>query len=429
MLQNYLKKNNSWVLSVVAGLAAFGTYSCMYAYRKSFAAGTYSGMHLWGLDYKVVLVIAQVFGYMLSKFVGIRVVSGINLKYRLIAIISFMAWAWLALLGFALVPPPYNVVFLFINGLPLGMIWGLVFSFLEGRKSTELMAAIMASSLVFASGFVKSVGRTLLQDFHMNEFWMPFFTGLLFALPMCLFLYLLSQLPEPNEEDIKLRTKRVAMTNKERHEVVRNYWPGLVCIVSAYLLLTIVRDLRDNFEVEIWSSLGFAKQPSIFTQIDFPVALFILAILASLILVKNNMKAFILLHHILLIGLSIAGIAAILFLNSLISPVVFMSLAALGLYLAYVPCNSIFFERMISAFKINGNVGFVMYIADATGYLGSVGILLYKQFTAAHISWLQFFIYGLLTIWITGSLFVLLSLRYFTKKREKYNSLNIISTI
>ena len=55
------------------------------------------------------------------------------------SIIGFILFAHLALLLFWLVPQPWNIPFLFLNGLPLGMVWGLVFSFLEGRKTTELL--------------------------------------------------------------------------------------------------------------------------------------------------------------------------------------------------------------------------------------------------------------------------------------------------
>ncbi|MFX8554498.1 DUF5690 family protein, partial [Acinetobacter baumannii] len=68
--------------------------------------------------------------------------------------------AWLTLFCFAVVPVPYNFIFMFLNGLPLGMIWGLVFSYLEGRTFTDLMGAILATSFIFASGFAKFVGKT-----------------------------------------------------------------------------------------------------------------------------------------------------------------------------------------------------------------------------------------------------------------------------
>jgi hypothetical protein len=47
----------------------------------------------------------------------------------------------IALLLFGFVPRPWNAVCLFLNGLPLGMVFGLVLGFLEGRQLTEALAA------------------------------------------------------------------------------------------------------------------------------------------------------------------------------------------------------------------------------------------------------------------------------------------------
>ncbi len=424
MLKEALKKNDGWLLSLVAGLAAFGTYTCMYAFRKAFAVGTYGGHAFLGVDYKILLVIAQVLGYTASKFYGIKFVSGISPKQRTGSILLLIGLSWLALLGFAIVPAPINILFLFLNGAPLGMIWGLVFGFLEGRRNTELMAAIMASSIVFASGFVKTVGRMLLINGHTSEFWMPFLTGLIFVLPLCLFVWLLNCVPPPNAADIAQRSERRPMTNKDRMDFVRSYWPGLLLIVATYLLLTVARDIRDNFEVEIWTSLGFGKQPAIFTQIDLPVALGVLLIMAMLIKVKDNIKAFTYIHYIIFIGCLTVLVATTLFLSHMLSPVLWMSLSAFGLYLAYVPYNSIYFERMIATFRITGNVGFVMYIADAMGYLGSVSVLLYKQFGTTNVSWLSFFSLALLLVSSVGLVGVSGSLAYFLKRHK--NSISIL---
>jgi hypothetical protein len=65
---------------------------------------------------------------------------------------------------FAFMPKPYNVFFLFLNGLPLGTVWGVVFSFLEGRRFTELPGAGMASSFIASSDIVKATGRALVVD-------------------------------------------------------------------------------------------------------------------------------------------------------------------------------------------------------------------------------------------------------------------------
>ncbi|MEM9658101.1 MAG: DUF5690 family protein, partial [Planctomycetota bacterium] len=58
-----------------AASAAFGAYFCMYAFRKPFTAASFHGTQAWGFDFKTVVVSTQVVGYMLSKFIGIRVIS------------------------------------------------------------------------------------------------------------------------------------------------------------------------------------------------------------------------------------------------------------------------------------------------------------------------------------------------------------------
>ncbi len=64
-----------WGPMTWAVIAAFGTYFCMYAFRKPFSVSQYPDLDAWGLHYKTVAVAAQVFGYMLSKFIGIKVLT------------------------------------------------------------------------------------------------------------------------------------------------------------------------------------------------------------------------------------------------------------------------------------------------------------------------------------------------------------------
>ena len=58
--------------SLYAALVAFLTYASVYAYRKPFTVASFDGIHFWGVPYQTLLVIAQVFGYMASKFFGIK---------------------------------------------------------------------------------------------------------------------------------------------------------------------------------------------------------------------------------------------------------------------------------------------------------------------------------------------------------------------
>lgn len=400
---------------LLMGLAAFGCYTSMYAFRKAFTAGTFEGISFWGIDYKVWLVIAQVFGYMLSKFYGIRFIAELGERGRGYKIIILVGIAWMALLGFAVIPAPYNIVFLFMNGLPLGMIWGLVFSYLEGRRATEFLGSVMSVSLVFASGFVKTTGRTLIESHHISETWMPFCTGLLFVVPLLACTLLLEWLPSPDAQDKVMRTERRAMGKQERKAFIQTYLPGLVLTVGAYLLFTIIRDVRDNFEVEIWSAVGISDK-HIYAQTDTAIALAVLMMMALLIFVKNNKTAFTFIHLMVICGCVCAGLATWLFQQGSIESIGWMTVAGLGVYMVYIPYNAIFFERMLASFQHRGNIGFVMYVADAIGYLGSVSVLVVKELGFVHLSWGAFYKQALLIAALLGAILVSLSLLYFHQK-------------
>jgi hypothetical protein len=148
---------------VWAILAAFGTYFCMYGFRKPYTAADFDGYLLWGIGYKTVLVSSQIIGYALSKFIGIKVISELGNQNRTKILIGFILFAQLMLVGFGLVPPSFGIIFLFLNGLPLGMVYGIVQSYLEGRKMTEALIAGLCISFILADGFTKTVGSYLLQ--------------------------------------------------------------------------------------------------------------------------------------------------------------------------------------------------------------------------------------------------------------------------
>ena len=152
-----------------ASIAAFGAYFCMYAFRKPFAVATFEDLSVLGIDYKIVLIITQVLGYMLSKFIGIKVISELEPRQRLMYLLGLIGISEVALILFGWVSQPYNFIFLFFNGLPLGMIWGIVFSYLEGRKYTEILGVILCTSFIVSSGVVKSIGLWVMASWDQMD--------------------------------------------------------------------------------------------------------------------------------------------------------------------------------------------------------------------------------------------------------------------
>ena len=401
-----------------AAVVVFLAYTMIFGFRKSYTVCTFDGLQFFGLNYKIILVLSQMIGYLLAKFYGIKFISELKRfgRYKIILLLVGIAWA--AWLCFAIIPPPYNAVFLFINGFPLGMLWGVVFSYIEGRKSTDFIGAALAVSFIFSSGFVKSVGGWLLLSFHLSEFWVPFVTGLVFALPLLLFIYLIEKIPPPDELDIAARMNRTPMNAADRKTFIKTFSPGLVACILVYCFATIFRDIRDNFGADMWKELGYLNQPALFSKTETPITLIVLILIGSMVLIKNSYKALMLAHGFIVIGFLLAGISTYFFSQKQLDPVWWMTAVGLGLYMVYIPFNSVFFERLIATFRFTGNVGFLIYVADSFGYLGSVSVLLSKEFFKVKLNWVTFFSNSVLWLSVAGSLFTLFSAAYFAWKRK-----------
>lgn len=404
-------------IGIYAAVAAFLTYTMIFGFRKSFTVCTFDGMTVGSLSYKTVLVLSQMMGYLMAKFYGIKFISELKRFGRNKIILLLVGIAWMAWLCFALIPAPYNIIFLFINGFPLGMLWGVVFSYVEGRRSTDFIGAALAVSFIFSSGFVKSVGGWLIQ-MGVTEFWVPFCTGLVFALPLLLFIYLMERIPAPDAEDEAARMNRTPMSAEQRKAFVRSFLPGIIACIFIYGFATIFRDIRDNFSADMWKEMGYLNQPAIFSKTETPITLVILALIGSMVIIKNSFKALMIAHLFIAIGFVIAGLSTYLFTRGLVAPIWWMTLVGLGLYMVYIPFNSVFFERMIAAFRFTGNVGFLIYLADSFGYLGSVSVLLSKEIFKVQLNWVQFFSNSVMILSVVGVGITLYAAWYFYQKKK-----------
>ncbi|PJJ07819.1 hypothetical protein CLU83_1024 [Flavobacterium sp. 1] len=420
-----MRKKSAIPFIANASLASFGVYFCMYAFRKPFSVATFEGIEVFGIDYKILLIIAQVIGYVISKFIGIKIISELKASQRVYYLLGLIGIAELALVLFAIVPRPYNILFMFINGVPLGMIWGIVFSYLEGRKFTEILGVSLSTSFIVSSGVVKSVGFFVMESLHFSEFWMPAVTGLIFVGPLLFFAWLLERIPKPSLEDIALRSERIPMTRKERKKALLQFLFPISLWVVFYTYLTAFRDFRDNFARELWDSLGFKNDISVYTSSEIMVAVTVLIVLGTAFYFRDNMKALFFYHILLLLGSLSIGISTFLFHSGNCSPFGWMVVSGFGLYICYIPFNCLFFDRFIAAFKIKGNAGFFIYIVDAFGYLGSVVVLLYKNFGQPDLSWLDFFMNGAYLITAIGIIVTISSMLYLNRKKKKQKKQNI----
>ena len=365
------------------------SYSLVYALRKPFTAAEFEGMQVAGMDYKIAVSVVQLLGYVTAKLMGIKYISELKPESRLKFVINSAALSEISLLVFGLFPAPYNIAALFFNGLSLGCMWGVIFSFLEGRRTTDILASIMGVSMALSSGVAKSMGLYAINSLHVSEFWMPALIGA-FAFPLlCVLGWTMTKFPKPTEADIASRSVRVTLDGRQRWVLFRKFMPVLLMLFAANLLLTVQRDVKEDFivciiDVSTVSSWAFA-------QIDSIATLVLLAVFALLATTYNHLKVL-----CVLLVLSIAGMGTLAFVAANFErmqlPVnVWLFLQSLCLDMAYLSFQTIFFERFIACFKIRGNVGFFIITIDFVGYMGTLALLVFKEVCASHVDWALFY--------------------------------------
>jgi hypothetical protein len=253
-------------------------------------------------------------------------------------------------------------------------------------------------------------------SYDLSEWWMPFATGSLFMLPTLFFSWLLKRTPPPSANDIASRTERKPMNKAERRAFLQAFLPGLILLIVGYMILTIIRDYRSNFAANMWIEMGMGNDTSIFTKTEIPASVVTLCLMGMLVFIEKNMQALLLNHLIVIVGLLLCIGCTTLYQYGLLSPFWWMTWLGVGLYMGYVPFNCMLFDRLIAAFRYVSNAGFVIYVADSFGYLGSNVVLVMKNFLKIEVPWTQFFVQLIFALSSLGIAVTVVAAIYFKRK-------------
>lgn len=421
MIKRYLEKSSLYVLAIYASFFIFMIYTCAYGFRKPFTTGIYAGETLWGFDVKVLYVLSEIIGYALSKFIGIRLLSSMRPSQRVYYIICLLSFSEIALLGFALLPVPLKIGSIFLSGLPLGMIWGVIFSYIEGRRISEVLNVGLSVALIVSSGLVKTLGQAIMDHWHVTEYWMPGVTGAVCFPIMLVCAYMLNQIPAPSARDIQARTQRSPMNKGERHKFLNQFFWGICLLIVFYGALTVFRELRDSFAADIWKELHI-EGAFIFTQTELPIAAIVLLLMFMIVFIRNNRLALNVMYVIAMVGSLLMIGSTALFVNGWLSPIWWIVWSGLGLYMGYIPFTYLI-ERLIASLRVVSTAVFVIYLADSFGYLGTTVVFLTKNITELDISWTNMLVWTAFVVGGISCISIVAIYRYF---RKQMNTLTII---
>jgi hypothetical protein len=227
----------------------------------------------------------------------------------------------------------------------------------------------------------------------VGEYWMPAAAGLLFAPPLILFVWMLTRVPPPLPRDVTARGARTTMDGQDRSRFFWRFATGLVLLVLVYTLTTVLRSVRDDFAPEIWLGLTGSKvEPGMFTWSELTVAAVVTLLNGSAVLIRDNRRAFFTALALSAVGPVLIALAVAGLRGGALTAFEFMVLNGLGLYLPYIAVQTTIFERLIALTRQPGNVGYLIYLADAFGYLGYVGVLLTRNMVQPGERFLPFFL-------------------------------------
>jgi hypothetical protein len=254
---------------------------------------------------------------------------------------------------------------------------------------------------------------------------MPAVAGALFLPLLFVSVAVLSALPPPNALDEAARVRRAPMGAAARASFLAEYGIGIGLLILAYVLTTALRDFRDNFAAELWSGLGYGNGAAIFTASEVPVAVLALAALGLIIMVRDNTRALMVIHGVVIAGFLLLAGSTLAFRAGWLGPISWMILSGAGLYMAYTPFNAMLFDRLMAVSGRIGTAGFLIYLADASGYLGSCTLLIWRNFGLTQLNWLQVFTASAYGTSILGILFVSSSAVFFLRKAAAANPMRL----
>ena len=384
-----LASSPPWVRVAYAIFAVIPLYIATYSWKTPMFTLPLSYIDnatmVGGTSLQTGLAAGQTIGFALGKIpAAVLMSSSIFFRRRYVVMIAIMAAAALSNgLGIALFdsisPLAQAICGAGVSAFFASSVFGGIVSWLEGRRATELLLATLNLAVVLAGGAGRGYGLVLLK-WGVAPRWMPLVASGS-GLAVCVVaLAMLAQLPAQLPGDTEQRGKRGAMSHAQRCRFCVRFAPGIAVSLASYLVVMSLRGFRDFYALELYTEAlgGAAPSSTLLFLADAPGGVVACVILALMSRFKRNKRALLTMVAVMIVGIAEVFVSTLLFRLHLIGGVAWLIAVGVGIYTAYLPMGSAFFDRLLAASGIGGTVMLMTFACDGVGYVGTLGLLVWK---------------------------------------------------
>lgn len=279
--------------------------------------------------------------------------------------------------------PALQVLAVFVSCFFSSWIYGGLITYIEGRRSTEVLLAVMAGFFIYA-GNVSRGTASLVLNMGVEPQVMPLVIGLVACPLACGLIYLVSRMPGPSAADVASRSKRAAMTSEQRVQFCKRWWPGLLLMLVSYATMTGIRSFRDFYVQQIFAAAMHKTKDEVGSWVYFvadgPGAVLSVLALAMANRAQNHVQAMKALFVAQICAVLVALLSTMLFKLDVIGGLAWQMSLGAGIYVSYTLMQTPVFERLFAATKQEGTCAFLIFLSDFVGYMATISLLLYNSF-------------------------------------------------
>ena len=335
------------------------------------------------MNVQACMSLAFIMGFGLAKpFAATVASSSFFFRHRLKALLLlFTVSNYIIGLGNLSPAPGAKVGAVFLSSFCSSWIYGMMVTYLEGRRTTEALIAISSMCLAYAGNASRGLGRAVL-DAGCSPEAMPILVGTVAWVPACGLLLILDRAPRPSAADVAERSRRAPMDFRAKRAFLTRWGGGVFLMMLAYALVTGVRSVRDLYSAQIFAAaLDVAEAPPwIFLVADAPGAVLSAVALVGVGAIRHSKRAMAVMLALMAIAICIGLGATALFQLKLIGGVTWQLLLGTSVFVTYSLLSTPFYERLFAATRTEGTISFLVFASDCFGYVVATSLLLYQDF-------------------------------------------------